>query len=92
VKTVDLSQMPQLYNVQRVGDHQAIITLYDNVVEQQTEEDEGLKFTADKYQARVIWRDGLDDPALYDEWLARLKELEDPQEVKDKRIAREILL
>ena len=38
------------------------------------------------------WRMGIDDAANYELFLARAKELEDPQTVADERIARDIVL
>lgn len=71
----------------------AVITILDNVTEipAATEEDV-VSYEADMYQLMLPWREGIDDAANYELFLARAKELEDPQTVADERIARDIVL
>ncbi len=88
MKTVQLSQVPKgLYTVTRIGD-MAIITMYDNVQEQTTEED--VCYSADQYQLKVVWRDEM--KIAYVDWLDLAKRLENPQTTVDKRMARDMLL
>ncbi len=92
MKTVKLSQAPELYSAKRIKDD-VIITIYDNIQEIPPEsEEDALQYQADMYQLRLPWRNGIEDPSNYDVMIARVKELGDPQEVSDQRIARDIVL
>ena len=92
MKHVKLSQVEQ-YSVVRTKQDMAIITLMDNVTEipSATEEDQ-VSYEADMYQLMLPWREGIGDPANHAAYLARAKDLEDPQTDGDKRIARDIVL
>ena len=92
MRRAKLSQV-DLFSVVRTRNDMAIITLLDNVEEVlPTNEDEQISYLADMYQLRLPWREGIDDPDQYAEFLARAKELEDPQTDADRRIARDILI
>lgn len=92
MRRAKLSQV-DLFSVVRTRNDMAIITLLDNVEEVlPSTEDEQISYLADMYQLKFPWREGIDDPAQYAEFLARAKELEDPQTVADERIARDIVL
>jgi len=88
VKIVQLSQVPENnLMITRVKDC-VIITLYDNIVE--LERDEEINYSAEMYQLKTAWRDNrvID----YDEWLALAKRLENPITVQDQRLARDMLV
>ena len=56
MKTVNLSQLPSLYQAQRVKE-EVIITLYDNVKDVSTEGKCAVE--ADMYQLKLPYRKGL---------------------------------
>jgi len=88
VKIVNLSPLPKNnLMITRVKDC-VIITLYDNIVE--LERDEEINYSAEMYQLKTAWRDNrvID----YDEWLAIAKRLENPITVQDQRLARDMLV
>ena len=88
MKIVNLSQLPKNnLMITRVKDC-VIITLYDNIVE--LERDEEINYSAEMYQLKTAWRDNrvID----YDEWLALAKRLENPITVQDQRLARDMLV
>jgi len=92
VKHVKLSQV-EAFSVVKRKDGMAVITILDNVVEiPPTTEEDQASYEADMYQLMLPWRDGIEDPANHAAFLARAKELEDPQTDADKRIARDIVL
>lgn len=92
MKRVKLSQVEQFSVVRTKGD-MAVITIFDNVSEiPATTEGDAVSYEADMYQLLLPWRTGIDDAANYELFLARAKELEDPQTVADERIARDIVL
>lgn len=92
MKRVKLSQVEQFSVVRTKGD-MAVITILDNVTEiPGATEDDAVSYDADMYQLMLPWRTGIDDAANYELFLARAKELEDPQTVADERIARDIVL
>lgn len=89
MKTVQLSQVPEaFFNITRIGE-MAIITMYDNV-KTQTEGEE-LSYSADQYQIKVPWRDGLEN-LDFNTWLTRVKELESPSTTVERRVARDVLI
>ena len=49
-------------------------------------------YEADMYRIMLPWREGIDDPSNHELYLARAKELENPQTDGDKRIARDIVI
>lgn len=62
---------PKLFNVDKVGEN-AVISLFDNVREVETQEDEvGVIFEYDYYAVEVPYRDGLDLDVEYnfEKWL-----------------------
>ena len=88
MKIVNLSQLPKNnLMITRVKDC-VIITLYDNIVE--LERDEEINYSAEMYQLKTAWRDNrvID----YDEWLAIAKRLENPITVQAQRLARDMLV
>ena len=100
MKIVNLSQLPKNnLMITRVKDC-VIITLYDNIVELERDEeinysaemerDEEINYSAEMYQLKTAWRDNrvID----YDEWLAIAKRLENPITVQDQRLARDMLV
>ena len=89
---VKLSQVEQ-YSVIRTKDDMAVITMLDNVAEipPQGEETQS-SYEADMYRIMLPWREGIDDPSNHASYLARAKELENPQTDGDKRIARDIVI
>jgi len=88
VKIVQLSQVPENnLMITRVKDC-VIITLYDNIVE--LERDEEINYSAEMYQLKTAWRDNR--VIEYDEWLAIAKRLENPITVQDQRLARDMLV
>jgi hypothetical protein len=92
VKHVQLSQVDEFSVVVR-KDGMAVITILDNVIEiQPTTEGDQVSYEADMYQLLLPWHEGIGDPANHAAYLARAKELEDPQTDGDKRIARDIVL
>jgi hypothetical protein len=78
------SQKPE-HKAQIVG-NQAIISLFDNITEEQTED--GLQYEADMYQMKLPYRETYDFESL----LAQAKRLQHPQTVSDKRLARDVLI
>lgn len=62
---------PKLFNVDKVGEN-AVISLFDNVREVETQEDEvGIIYEYDYYSVEVPYRDGLelDVKCNYEKWL-----------------------
>ena len=62
---------PQLFNVDKVGEN-AIISLFSNIREVDTQEDEvGIIYEYDYYSVEVPYRDGLDLDVEYnfEKWL-----------------------
>lgn len=69
---------PNLFTIDKVGDT-AIISLFDNVREVETQEDEvGIIFEYDYYSVEVPFREGLDLDVEYnfDKWLEFAREKE----------------
>lgn len=89
MKTVNLSQSPELYQAQRVK-QEVIITLYDNVKDVSTEEN--VQFEADMYQIKMPYRKGLLSSNNYDSLLAFAKRLHNPSNTTEERQARDILI
>ena len=89
MKTVNLSQSPELYQAQRNGTN-FIITLYENVIDMSDEENQ--KFTADMYQIKMPYRKGLLSSDNYDSLLAFAKRLHNPSNATEERQARDILV
>ena len=89
MKTVNLSQLPSLYQAQRVKE-EVIITLYDNVKDISTEEN--VQFEADMYQLRLPYRKGLLSSDSYDVMLAFAKRLSNPSNSVEERQARDVLV
>ena len=88
MKTVQLSQVPDgNFTITKMRDR-AIITLYDNV--QEIPDKEELTYTADQYQLKTVWREGL--KIDYKEWLNLAKKLENPQTDAEKRMARDMAM
>jgi len=85
---IQLSQMPESSVVIIKG--QAIITVYDNIVETQTETPDGVQtdISADMYQLRQPIRETYD----FDEYLRFARQLVNPQTDADRRLARDVLL
>lgn len=91
MKVVQLSQVPDgLFTITRIV-NMAIITMYDNVQAQTKLEGEDLSYSADQYQIKIPWRDGLENLDL-NTWLTRAKELEIASTIIDKRVARDIVI
>lgn len=66
---------PKLFNVDKVGEN-AVISLFDNVREVETQEDEvGFIFEYDYYAVEVPYREGLDLDVEYnyEKWLGFAK-------------------
>ena len=63
---------PQLFNVDKVGEN-AVISLFNNIREVETQEDEvGIIYEYDYYSIEVPYRDGLDLDVEYnfEKWLS----------------------
>ncbi len=69
----------------------AVITLHDQV-QQHTDTEGVVSYTAEQYQLQFPWREGLMDPSNYQAMLAHAKKLESPKTVRQERIARDIVL
>jgi len=89
VKTVNLSQSPELYQAQKIKNN-VIITLYDNI--QDVSDEESQKFTADMYQLKLPYRNGLLSSDNYESMLDYAKRLHSPSTVTEERQARDVLL
>ena len=89
MKTVNLSQVPELYTAQRIKTD-VIITLYDNITD--VSDDEQQKYTADMYQLRLPFRAGLLGAENYEHMLEYAKKFEHPSGVREERQARDILI
>ena len=89
MKTVNLSQSPELYKAQRNGTN-LIITLYENVIDMSDEESQ--KFSADMYQIKMPYRKGLLSDDNYDKMLDFAKKLHNPSNPIEERQARDILV
>lgn len=89
MKIVNLSQLPSLYQAQRVKE-EVVITLYDNVKDVSTEEN--VQFEADMYQLRLPYRKGLLSSDSYDAMLAFAKRLSNPSNAVEERQARDVLV
>lgn len=89
MKTVQLSQAVQ-YSCQRMK-NMAVITLHDQI-QQHTDAEGVVSYTANQYQLQFPWREGLTDPSNYVAMLAHAKKLEAPKTVTQTRIARDIVL
>ena len=89
MKTVNLSQVPELYTAQRVG-NDVIITLYDNIIELDGGEEPVFQGTI--YQLKLPYRKGLLSIDSYEQMLVFAKKLTNPSSVREERQARDILL
>lgn len=89
MKTVNLSQVPELYTAQRIK-QSVIITLYDNIVD--TSDEESQKFVADMYQLKLPYREGLLSVENYEHMLEFAKRLTNPTTDGEIRQARDVLL
>ena len=91
MKTVNLSQLPELYTAQKIKTD-VIITLYDNIVEHVIEgEEPRTEYTADMYQLKMQYRSGLLDADNYNAMLEFAKRLHSPQNDAEARQARDVL-
>lgn len=90
MKTVNLSQVPELYTAQRIKTN-VIITLYDNIVELPPTDD-GTPMQADIYQLKLPYREGLLSVENYEHMLEFAKRLTDPTTDGEARQARDVLL
>lgn len=89
MKTVNLSQSPELYQAQKIKNN-VIITLYDNI--QDVSDEESQKFIADMYQLKLPYRNGLIFSDNYESMLDYAKRLHSPSTVAEERQARDVLL
>lgn len=89
MKTVNLSQVPELYTAQRIK-QSVIITLYDNI--QDVSDEESQKFVADMYQLKLPYREGLLSVENYEHVLEFAKRLTNPTTDGEIRQARDVLL
>lgn len=89
MKTVNLSQVPELYQAQRIKTN-VIITLYDNI--QDVSDEESQKFVADMYQLKLPYREGLLSVDNHEHMLEFAKRLTNPTTDGEIRQARDVLL